>query len=190
MVTNSRGASYDLACPGFLQVDKTWVLGGALTVAPMSERTEYELDILITYHKDDASDKGAWWLNVNDVWVGYWPEDIYTTMKQKATGVSWGGEIVRESSDIPTETSMGNGAFPEEGLPDAAFQRNLKFREAASGDWYHADSIVGRVTNPNCWDVGIEIEPKNERYSDWGTYFFVGGPGALNNEECINNNNK
>ncbi len=86
--------------------------------------------------------KGPGGLNVNDVWVGYWSEDIYTTMKQKATGVSWGGEIVRQSSDIPTETLMGNGAFPEEGFPDASFQRHFKFREAASGDWYHADSIA------------------------------------------------
>jgi len=45
---------YDLVCPGFLQVDETWVLGGVLTVAPVSERTEYELEILITFHKDDS----------------------------------------------------------------------------------------------------------------------------------------
>ncbi len=33
---------------------ESWVLGGVLTVAPVSERTEYELEILITFHKDDS----------------------------------------------------------------------------------------------------------------------------------------
>jgi hypothetical protein len=172
---------YNLNCPGFVQVDSTWVLGGALapyTTLAQKAEFEYEFSIFIVF---DSGTSG-WWLLIQGTWVGYWPSSIYTTLQAgRADNLEWGGEIAPASTN-PTTTGMGSGAFPSAGYPVAAYQRNVSYGDAASGNWYYASFSGVGVTNTNCYTVGIQ----QGGYTNWGSYFFFGGPGALNNPACAN----
>jgi hypothetical protein len=116
-----------LECSGFVQIDNTWVLGGAFdryTTLAENSNIEYEVAIYVEF---DAQIPG-WALVIDNTVVGYWPSIIYNTLQTRADSVQF-------------------------------------------------DNIVLDVTNLYCYTLLIEKEaPSNE----WASFFFFGGPGALN----------
>jgi hypothetical protein len=128
----------------------------------------------------DSSSGGKWWLYISGDAIGYWPSSIYNTMKSGADIIEWGGEIVPSGAVVGhTTTAMGSGAFPNEGYPKSAFQRNLTYVDLQKNQ-YNADSLAKYVTNANCYDSSIQ----QGDFNNWGTYFFFGGSGG-NHSTCV-----
>lgn len=164
---------YNLGCSGFVQIDKTWVLGGAFspyTTLAGHSKVEYEVTIYVVF---DPKIPG-WVLVIDNTVVGYWPSNIYNTLRTGADSVQFGGEIA--PATIPTDTAMGSGAFPSKGYPTAAYQRNVFYFDSA-GNAFDADILVWAVTNPDCYTLLIEEKAPRK---GWASFFFFGGPGALN----------
>jgi hypothetical protein len=168
---------YNLECSGFVQTNNTWVLGGAFsqyTTLAENSNIEYEVAIYVAF---DPQIPG-WELFIENTGVGYWPSSIYNTLQTSADSVQFGGEI--DPATIPTGTAMGSGAFPSQGYPSAAYQRNVFYFDSA-GNSIDANITVWDVTNSSCYTLLIEEEaPSN----DWASFFFFGGPGALNSA-CV-----
>ncbi|KAG0631302.1 hypothetical protein M758_1G242000 [Ceratodon purpureus] len=176
---------YNLECPGFVQYDSKWVIGGAMpyyTTLGENRKRELEVEIEVLYDPTQLS----WWLYVNNDPVGYWPASIFDgRLRGSANLVQWGGEIVffkRGNGISHSKTGMGSGAFPVGGYPVAAYQRNISFADA-SGDYYDAKPSVlkqQRILNdPHCYNITIQ----QGNFRNWGTYFFFGGSGG-NNSGC------
>jgi hypothetical protein len=164
---------YNLNCSGFVQTDNTWVLGGAFSeYTTLAENSNIEYDVAI-YVAFDPKIPG-WALVIENTVIGYWPSIIYNTMQTSADSVQFGGEI--DPATIPTGTAMGSGAFPSQGYPIAAYQRNVFYFDSA-GNPFDADISVLAITNPYCYNLSIQ---EGAPSTDWASFFFFGGPGALN----------
>ncbi|CAF1804724.1 unnamed protein product [Brassica napus] len=160
---------YNLKCPGFVHVSQDFAIGA--TVSPVSSVCGAKYQIPTSTWRDTRS--GHWWLKVYDnIFVGYWPSSLFTTLKDVATDVHWGGEITnnRDGSQHTT-TKMGSGHFAEK----ASYFKNIEIVD--EGEIMKA--LVGTspiMSEENCYN----IKPGTDVH--WGTYFFFGGPGR--NAKC------
>lgn len=120
--------------------------------------------------------KGNWWLAVNNQWIGYYPASLFSTtgLRSKADKIDFYGEIVDAASHAGlTKTDMGSGYWPEYRWQWAAYLRNLKYQSATGGTMkdYNGTSYVS--------DIGqYDLETHMNSGSSWGSYFWLGGPGA------------
>ena len=123
-----------------------------------------------------------WTLTISGTEVGYWPSSIYNTMASAADSLQWGGEIVPENTTTThTTTAMGSGAFPSELYPMAAYHREMKSYDLQGNAADANSSALGAiVTDANCYDASI----LGGGYTNWGSYFFFGGPGG-GNSACL-----
>ncbi|GJY35503.1 putative neprosin [Tanacetum coccineum] len=162
---------YNLLCPGFVQISSRVGLGAAF--GPVSKYNGQQYESVFMIWKDPRS--GNWWLKLGSELIGYWPQTLFTDLRDHATTIEYGGEVYSENSGKHTSTQMGSGHFPGEGFGKAAYARSLEVVDQ--------DNNLTRVSNLNlltdkssCYDV------KNG-YSDvWGNYIYFGGPG--NNPNC------
>ncbi|CAL5373883.1 unnamed protein product [Camellia sinensis] len=73
------------------------------------------------------NNSGNWWLQLQDVVLGYWSSSIFTGLADSSMIVSWGGEIINiGSAQHHTTTQMGSGHFPLEGYGKSSFFYNLE----------------------------------------------------------------
>ncbi|KAH7528432.1 hypothetical protein FEM48_Zijuj05G0071500 [Ziziphus jujuba var. spinosa] len=159
---------YNLLCSGFVQTNNRIAIGAA--ISPRSSYRGRQFDIGLMVWKDPKH--GHWWLEFGSgLLVGYWPAFLFSHLRNHASMVQFGGEIVNSrSSGYHTATQMGSGHFAEEGFGKASYFRNLQVV-----DW---DNNLLPLTNlhlladhPNCYDI------RQGRNNAWGTYFYYGGPG-------------
>ncbi|CAA0821228.1 Protein of Unknown Function (DUF239 [Striga hermonthica] len=159
---------YNLLCPGFVQVNKQIVVGGA--ISPISTVGGHMAEVIITIWKDPK--KENWWVSVGDKPVGYWPSQLFNRLSDRATMVGWGGEVVNiRAHNQHTSTDMGSGYFAESGYGKASYFRNLETVDYGNnlGQVQVTELIV---TAPNCYNIKTF-----GTHTDWGTYFYYGGPG-------------
>lgn len=125
---------------------------------------------------------GNWWLMANGRWLGYYPAwlfmgsgSTFTTLGDHADRVSFYGEIY-DSNETPgkTKTDMGSGYWPEYGWTWSAYQRNLLVQTDRGGTMADYDGGSGWASDPDMY--GIETHMRSG--SNWGSYFWMGGPGA------------
>ncbi|HEX6095572.1 MAG TPA: neprosin family prolyl endopeptidase [Thermoanaerobaculia bacterium] len=159
---------YNLDCPGFVQTNGNWALGGA--IGPISQSGGTQSTMQYAWRRDPA--EGAWWLffgPVGSVQVfGYFPQSLYGTgqMSKHATRVSFGGETVIATPGVPAG-QMGSGAFASAGYGQAAFQKNLIY--------FPTDNAMALVKptgiqpTPECYTVTVTTDPGL-------TYMYFGGP--------------
>ncbi|CAL5373887.1 unnamed protein product [Camellia sinensis] len=160
---------YDLSCPGFVQTNHKFAIGS--TIKPVSTYKGKTFDISILIYKDNNS--GNWWLQVQDVVLGYWPGSIFTDLADSSTVVAWGGQIINvRSAQHHTTTQMGSGHFPFERYGKSSFFYNLKVIDNSNTQQDPA-SLQPYVTNSACYDLHVE-ENTNTNLE---TYFYYGGPG-------------
>lgn len=120
---------------------------------------------------------GNWWLEFGSgVLVGYWPSFLFTHLRDHASMVQFGGEIVNSRpSGFHTSTQMGSGHFAGEGFGKASYFRNLQVV-----DWDNnlipLSNLRVLADHPNCYDIQGGINRV------WGNYFYYGGPGK--NPRC------
>lgn len=120
---------------------------------------------------------GNWWLELGTgTLVGYWPASLFSRLKDQASMVQYGGEIVNTAvSGFHTTTQMGSGHFAQEG-----FRRSSYFRNLQVVDWDNnlipPPNLRLLSDHTNCYS----IQGGNNRV--WGNYFYYGGPGR--NPRC------
>ncbi|PKU66274.1 uncharacterized protein LOC110111056 [Dendrobium catenatum] len=165
---------YNLLCSGFIQTNNKIAIGASISPISSFDGNQFEISILIW--KDPKL--GNWWMSFgDDLLVGYWPAELFTHLTDRATMVEWGGEVVNTRSDGKhTSTQMGSGRFAEEGFTRSSYFRNLEIVDA-DNSLSPVQSITTLAENPNCYDI------KSSSSSEWGTYFYYGGPGS--NPKCL-----
>jgi len=121
---------------------------------------------------------GNWWLEFGSGnYLGYWPSSIFTSMKDSAQEVHWGGEIVNSKFPQATSTEMGSGHLPNEGFRKAAYFKNVEVVDT-DGDMIPMPESKYKYyqDKPNCY----AIQGGNDQ--EMGQHFYFGGPGR--NEKC------
>jgi hypothetical protein len=165
---------YNLVCPGFLQVNHNWYLGGSFThySTPASS-----WGIMIQWKLVN----GNWWLylrgsGANYEGVGYYPTSIYNggQMSRSAERMDYGGEVGRKAGD--NWPPMGSGVFSTAGLHAAANQALIYYiphnENGGVGVWANFLFSLG---DPPCYSAN-DVDSANG--GDWGTYMLYGGPGG------------
>ncbi|GMH27652.1 hypothetical protein Nepgr_029495 [Nepenthes gracilis] len=159
---------YNLLCSGFIQTDNRIAIGAA--ISPTSSYGGGQFDISLLIWKDPKH--GNWWLEFGSgILVGYWPSILFTHLRDHASMMQFGGEIVNSRSDgFHTSTQMGSGHFAGEGFGRASYFRNLQVV-----DWDNnlipLSNLRVLADHPNCYDIQGGIN------NVWGNYFYYGGPG-------------
>ncbi|KAG0461878.1 hypothetical protein HPP92_020354 [Vanilla planifolia] len=164
---------YNLLCSGFIQTNSKIAIGAS--ISPISSFDGAQFDITILIWKDPK--QGNWWMSFGDgMLVGYWPAELFTHLADRATMVEWGGEVVNSRSNgRHTSTQMGSGRFAGEGFARSSYFRNLEVVDA-DNSLGPVQSVTTLAENPGCYDI------RSSSSSDWGTYFYYGGPGS--NPNC------
>ncbi|KAL8157060.1 protein neprosin-like [Apium graveolens] len=164
---------YNLLCSGFVQTNNRIAIGAA--ISPRSSYHGGQFDISILVWKDPKH--GNWWLEFGSgILVGYWPAFLFSHLRNHATMVQYGGEVVNSrSSGYHTPTQMGSGHFAWEGFGKASYFRNLQVV-----DWDNnllpLPNLKVLADHPDCYDIRGGINHV------WGNYFYYGGPGR--NSRC------
>ena len=166
---NNTGA-YNLTKPGFIQVNNSFILGGAWSAYSSTNGTQF--GFRMTWYRD--STHGNWWLYLtgagSQTAIGYYPKSLYGNgqMSKWATEIDYGGEVTGQ----PTSGQMGSGAFAKTGWQHAAFQKDIYyFPTETSSAWAN---LTGSITNPALYTIDLH----NNTGSNWGSYFYFGGPGG------------
>ncbi|KAG5153769.1 hypothetical protein JHK82_011738 [Glycine max] len=153
---------------GFVQTNNRIAIGAA--ISPRSIYNGRQFDIGLMVWKDPKH--GHWWLEFGSgLLVGYWPAYLFSHLRNHASMVQFGGEIVNSRSrGYHTGTQMGSGHFAGEGFRKAAYFRNLQVV-----DWDNnllpLSNIHQLADHSNCYDIRVGSN------NVWGTYFYYGGPG-------------
>ncbi|KAI3728331.1 hypothetical protein L6452_16965 [Arctium lappa] len=164
---------YNLLCSGFVQTNNRIAIGAA--ISPTSSYNGGQFDISLLIWKDPKH--GNWWLEFGSgVLVGYWPASLFTHLRDHASMVQFGGEVVNsQASGSHTSTEMGSGHFSGEGFGKASYFRNMQVV-----DWDNSliplSNLKVLADNPNCYDIRGGIN------NVWGNYIYYGGPGK--NPRC------
>ncbi|WP_158623368.1 neprosin family prolyl endopeptidase [Corallococcus sp. CA053C] len=166
---NYTTGCYNLDCPGFVQINPNWPLGGAWSIYSTFGGTQYEFRMQWKFSG------GNWWLflqgNGTFDAVGYYPGSLYRggQLSQFATEIDYGGETVGPDTFPP----MGSGGWGGWGWTQAAYQRAVFYTDLANaGQW---SSLTSAQPSPSCYSLAYTPASSG---GDWGTYFFFGGPGG------------
>ena len=128
--------------------------------------------------------QGNWWLGVNGAWIGYYPASLFSkngslnnTLGNNANVIGWWGEVFDDQTEAGgrTTTDMGSGQFPSTGWQHSAYMNNLQYQSDAAGtlvDYNGSNAIVQE--DPDMYQIG----PNFNSGTTWGSYAWVGGPGA------------
>ncbi|KAL5192027.1 hypothetical protein HKD37_04G011202 [Glycine soja] len=159
---------YNLLCSGFIQTNNRIAIGAAISPRSAFNRRQFDIGLMIW--KDPKH--GHWWLEFGSgLLVGYWPANMFSHLRNHASMVQFGGEIVNtRSRGYHTDTQMGSGHFAEEGFRKSAYFRNLQVV-----DWDNSllplRNIHLLADHSNCYNIWQGTN------NVWGTYFYYGGPG-------------
>ncbi|CAL0311885.1 unnamed protein product [Lupinus luteus] len=159
---------YNLLCSGFVQTNNKIAIGAA--ISPTSTYAGGQFDISLLIWKDPKH--GNWWLEFGSgILVGYWPSFLFTHLRDHASMVQFGGEIVNSrQTGSHTSTQMGSGHFASEGFGKASYFRNIQVV-----DWDNnlipLSNLRVLADHSNCYDIQGGIN------NVWGNYFYYGGPG-------------
>ncbi|KAM0025593.1 putative neprosin [Helianthus debilis subsp. tardiflorus] len=161
---------FDLTCPGFVQTSKDVLLGGDIG-------SFYASEITIQISKDPSTHN--WWFKFNNHEVGYWPGDIFLSMRHQANLVQWGGEVYspKVGTHPHTQTAMGSGQFSDPITGTSGRMTGLLIEEN-SNPLKRPETLYPKSEEWECYDAYIVKEYVPE------PVFYYGGPGSRNNPRC------
>ncbi|KAM3309813.1 hypothetical protein ACQJBY_030851 [Aegilops geniculata] len=162
---------YDHTCPGFVQVNHNFVLGGRLQPVSVYNGKQYVITVLI--YKDLMTKN--WWVTYgkDNTPIGYWPNSLFTYLKDKGNFTLWGGYVMgpTASSDSP---QMGSGHFATEGYGKVAFVKGIQIVNEN-----------GNLDIPNV-NKALIVSSDSTKYTvagygseKYGMKTYYGGPGNL-----------
>ncbi|CEJ88540.1 hypothetical protein VHEMI04747 [[Torrubiella] hemipterigena] len=165
---------YDAQVGGWVQVDKDIYPGVHLSPLSTTGGTQVEIDIHYYLFQ------GNWWLRVLDRWIGYYPGALFAdndkgqSLAKGANTISVYGEVLNGGKEMTT-TDMGSGEFPSAGFGKAAFIRNVEVY-TPEGKTVDYNTAAGNVviSDPKRYDLEVHWASGTA----WGSYLYVGGPGA------------
>ncbi|KAL8262495.1 hypothetical protein R6Q59_023844 [Mikania micrantha] len=158
---------YNLGCPGFIQTNNEILLGGTLSPTSQVDGSQYEMNILVW--KDGK--EGDWWMQFEETLVGYWPASLYTLLRENASEVEFGGEVINlKLNGLHTTTEMGSGYFPQEGAGKACYIKNIQTVDESNTLMTPEDMYIYHP-NMSCYDIVLGVNDNS------GSQFFYGGPG-------------
>ena len=170
---DNRGG-YNMDVDGWVQFDGTIFPG--TTFVPYSVSGGPQRKISIKYQLFE----GNWWLSCQGRWVGYYPtslfmgdQSLFSTLGDHADKIGFWGEVATFDS-TPTATDMGSGRFPAEGWTRSAYFHHLRVQADRAGGMIHFNG-VSSATDKKLYDIDAHFNSGTE----WGSFAFVGGPGAL-----------
>jgi hypothetical protein len=159
---------------GWVQVDSTIYPGIAFSPLSTDGGDQYELEI--GYYLTG----GNWWLWCLDRYIGYYPASLFSqgvtassTLADHSDIIDFYGEIYNSETAMTT-TDMGSGEFPQTGFGKSAYIHNILYVDTNNvyqdynGQSQLVISDTGRYNILPTWNSG----------SNWGSYFYLGGPGA------------
>jgi hypothetical protein len=168
---------YNTDVDGWVQIDDTIFPGATFT--PHSTPGGEQRKIMIKYQLFE----GNWWFFCQGSWIGYYPASLFQgdqgaglTLGDHADHIGFWGEIF-DSEDVSgrTTSDMGSGFFAEAGWKWAAYMHNLLVQTDPAGSISPYDGSSGlSSTDPDMYD----IEQHFRSGTDWGSFVFLGGPGA------------
>jgi hypothetical protein len=174
---NQTGA-YNLDSPGFIQVNNSFVIGGPWNTLSSDGGTQW--GFRLAWYRDPAT--GNWWLYLQGAGdltaIGYYPRELYGNgqMSMFATGIDYGGEVTGQPNSTGQVYTgrMGSGAPAGSGWQHAAFQKDIYyFPTGGNSAWAN---LAGSADTDKSYTVDVHNESSDP--SNWGTYFFFGGPGG------------
>ncbi|HLZ80267.1 MAG TPA: neprosin family prolyl endopeptidase, partial [Ktedonobacteraceae bacterium] len=168
---------YNTDVDGWVQHDDTIFPGTTFT--PYSTRGGEQFKITIKYQLF----RGNWWFACQGRWVGYYPaslfmgnQSVFSTLGDHADHIGFWGEIF-DSEDVSgrTTSDMGSGYFPEAGWTWSAYMHNLLVQTNRVGQMSKYDGSSGLFkSDPDMYDIEAHFNSE----SSWGSYVYLGGPGA------------
>ncbi|KAI3844634.1 hypothetical protein MKX03_026736 [Papaver bracteatum] len=170
---------YNIACPGFIQTHISVYIDQPFVHSSVYGQISYDVHIMV-YR---AQDTGHWWLRMGATAeisenVGYWPNEIFTTLRTGASVVRYGGYVgsMYQASTPP----MGNGFFPQlQDLDTTAYMRLMKYvNEAGASVDLNPNSVrTMNGTVPQCYKIMFA----GQIGGDWKNTIVYGGPGGYCN---------
>lgn len=161
---------YNLDCPGFVQINPNWPLGGGWSAYSVPGGPQYQFTLQWQWYA------GNWWMFLQGAGameaVGYYPGYIYNggPLGNAADLVEYGGEVANVFGYWPP---MGSGAYAGSGWPWTAYQHTV-FYLAAGGPSVWA-SLSPIQTVPAYYTFAFT--PASAGWN-WGSFFYFGGPGG------------
>jgi Neprosin len=167
---------YNKDVDGWVQYDDKVFPGTTFT--PYSTRGGEQRKIEMKYQLFEDN----WWLSCQGKWIGYYPaklfmgnQSVFSTLGDHADHIGFWGEVF-DSDDITgrTSTDMGSGNFPVNGWTNSAYMHNLMVQTGRDGSMtdYNGNQIIESDTDM------YRIETHFKSSDSWGSYFYLGGPGA------------
>ncbi|XP_031477345.1 uncharacterized protein LOC116248693 isoform X2 [Nymphaea colorata] len=166
---------YNLKCPGFVQVSDQISPGMAISPVSAYEGEQVYIDLIV--FKD--AETGNWWLKYEDIYVGYWPSSLFTTLADAANLLEWGGEVARPANGPRLATKMGSGHFPSEGGDGISSSvKNIECLDATTNAFVQPTAAVAVAKVKNCYDINNVGSTATDGY-----VIYFGGPGK--SDTCL-----
>ncbi len=168
---------YNRDVDGWVQYDNLIYPGTTFTPYSTRGGSQYKLTIKYQLYQ------GNWWFACQGRWVGYYPaslfmgnQSVFSTLGDHADYIGFWGEIY-DSDDVSGRTSsdIGSGYFAEAGWTRSAYMHNLleqTDRGGSMGDYDGTGNLFS--SDPDMYD----IQARFKSGSSWGSYVYLGGPGA------------
>ncbi|KAI0185419.1 carboxyl-terminal proteinase [Xylaria flabelliformis] len=159
---------------GWVQVDSTLYPG--VTFSPLSTDGGAQYELEIGYFLSG----GNWWLWCMGKYIGYYPASLFSqgvnaadTLADHSDLIDFYGEIYNSETALTT-TDMGSGEFPNTGFGKSAYIHNILYINTDGNyvDYNGANNLIVSDTSR------YNIAPTWSSGTSWGSYFYLGGPGA------------
>ncbi|WJX48387.1 hypothetical protein P8452_34956 [Trifolium repens] len=166
---------FNVRCSGFVQVDHNKAFGSLISPLNSIGSTK-KLATFIRIKQDRAT--GHWWLiiQLESVYIGYWPKELFTHLNTGASLIRFGGQTYTPpNKDSPP---MGSGRLPKEKFRNSAFMQNLKIIDSEYNEVDATDRYIKiyKDTNSECYDLAYN----GYQGPEYEQAFLFGGPGGPN----------
>jgi Neprosin len=168
---------YNRDVDGWVQYDDSIFPGTTFT--PYNTRGGAQFKITIKYQLWE----GNWWFACQGRWVGYYPaslfmgnQSVFSTLGDHADHIGFWGKIF-DSDDVAgrTASDMGSGYFPNHGWTWSGYMHNLLAQTDRGGGLSNYDgSAEIYESDPDMYGIESHFNSR----SSWGSYVYLGGPGA------------
>lgn len=160
---------------GWVQVDTTIFPGTIFSPLSQDGGAQYEIKVQYQLYQ------GNWWLFVLNNWIGYYPASLFSnneadpsqTLAQGADEVNWYGEIYQTDTNLTT-TDMGSGEWPSSRWTHSAYINNITYFDTSSNVQIYDGSQETFASD----STRYQIETHYNSGTNWGSYVWLGGPGA------------
>ena len=168
---------YNRDVDGWVQYDNLIYPGSNFTPYSTRGGSQYKMPIKFQLYQ------GNWWVACQGRWIGYYPaslfmgnQSVFSTLGDHADYIGFWGEIF-DSDDVSGRTSsdMGSGYYAEAGWTWSAYMHNLLEqidRGGSMGDYDGTGNLFS--SDPDMYDIQAHFKSG----SSWGSYVYLGGPGA------------